>query len=133
MLTAFINKKNFMGTAKKKNGILRDYLTVAHYTVLMFSGIILTGTALLMLPFAHKQPLSFIDALFTATSATCITGLLTINVAEVFTTFGQVVIMVLIELGAIGIITVSSLFLLMLGKSISMRKSSIIHDTLYSL
>lgn len=102
---------------------------VAHVTILMFSGIILTGAALLMMPFAHKQPLSFVDALFIATSATTVTGLVTINVAETFTTFGQTVIMILIELGAIGIITASTIFLLMLGRSVSLRDSSLVHDS----
>ena len=103
-------------------------LEPTHITILMFSGVILLGTSLLMLPFAHKVPLSFLDALFTATSATCVTGLMTVNVAETFTTFGQVVIMLLIQLGAIGILTASSFFMLALGKAVSMRESSIIHD-----
>ncbi len=102
---------------------------VAHVTTLMFSGIILTGAVLLMMPFAHKQPISFVDALFIATSATTVTGLVTINVADTFTTYGQIVILLLIELGAIGIITASTLFLLMLGKSLSLRDSSLVHDS----
>ena len=103
-------------------------LEPTHITILMFSGIILLGTFLLLLPFAHKVPLSFVDALFVATSATCVTGLMTVNVAETFTTFGHVVIMLLIQLGAIGILTASSFFMLALGKTVSMRESSIIHD-----
>ncbi len=129
MLSVSTGKKGAAQAVKKSAGTFKEHLTVAHYTVLMFSVIILAGTLLLMLPVSHKQPLSLIDALFTATSATCVTGLLTINVAEVFTGFGQAVIMILMELGAIGIITVSSLFLLMLGESVSMKNSSIIHDT----
>ncbi|MEE8483554.1 MAG: potassium transporter TrkG [Nitrospinota bacterium] len=107
----------------------RSGLQVAHITILMFSAIIGIGAILLMLPIAHKQPISFIDALFMATSAVCVTGLVTVNVADTFTTFGQTVIMILIELGAIGILTVSTVFLLMLGKSVSLRDSSIVHDS----
>jgi len=81
-----------------------------------------------MTPMAQKTPVTFTDALFTATSATCLTGLLTINVADSFTLFGQIVIMALMELGAIGIITVSAAFAMMLGKSISIAQSSVIHD-----
>jgi len=110
-------------SSKRKAG-----LEPTHITILMFVGVILTGTFLLMLPWAHKQPLSFVDALFTAASATCVTGLMTVNVAETFTTFGHVVIMLLIQLGAIGILTVSSFFMLALGKAVSMRESSVIHS-----
>ena len=112
-----------------KNRVARaGRLEPTHITILMFSGVILAGTALLMLPFAHKVPISFIDALFTATSAICVTGLMTVNVAETFTTFGQVVIMFLIQLGAIGILTVSSFFMIALGRAVSMKDSSIIHS-----
>ena len=110
-------------SSKRKAG-----LEPTHITILMFAGVILAGSFFLMLPWAHKQPLSFVDALFTAASATCVTGLMTVNVAETFTTFGQVVIMLLIQLGAIGILTVSSFFMLALGKAVSMRESSVIHS-----
>ncbi|GMT42001.1 MAG: Ktr system potassium transporter B [bacterium] len=101
-----------------------------HFLILLFAGVILAGSVLLMLPFANRTGLSFVDAVFTATSAVCVTGLMTLNVAETFTVFGQAVIMLLMELGALGIMSVSSLFVLMLGKSISMRNSSIVHGSL---
>jgi len=113
----------------KKRKKLSDYVSVTSIPIYMFVGTILVGTFFLMLPLSQAKPVSLLDALFTATSATCITGLLTINVAEYFTPFGQVIIMVLIELGAIGIITVSSFFLLVAGKSISFKESSAVHDT----
>jgi trk system potassium uptake protein TrkH len=96
--------------------------------VLSFVGAIFIGALLLMLPIARTQPLSFIDALFTTTSATCVTGLLTINVAETFTFFGQAVLLVLIQFGGMGVMTASTLFALMLGKSVSMKGSSIVHS-----
>lgn len=115
-----------------KSSKRKTELEPTHITILMFTGVILAGASLLMLPWAHKQPISFVDALFTATSATCVTGLATVNVAETFTTFGQVVILLLIELGAIGILTVSSFFMLALGKAVSMKESFIIHDAFSS-
>lgn len=101
-----------------------------HIMIVLFGGVILTGAVLLKLPFAHKTELSFVDALFTSTSATCITGLATINVGETFTVFGQVVIMFLMQLGALGIMSVSSIFMLMLGKPISIRDSTVVHGSL---
>jgi len=98
----------------------------AFLLVTSFLAAILLGTVLLMLPISHTGRLSFIDALFTATSATCVTGLLTVNVAETFTHFGQAVILVLIQCGGIGIMTASTLFVLLLGKSVSMKGSSIV-------
>ncbi len=68
------------------------------------------GTALLALPAAHTAPIAFLDLLFTATSATCVTGLLTIPI-EQFTLFGKAVILGLIQIGGLGLITMT-LFLL---------------------
>lgn len=104
-------------------------LKPSHATILLFFSIIAIGTLLLMLPIAQKKPLSLIDALFTATSATCVTGLLTVNVAETFTLFGQTVIMMLIQVGGLGIIMVSTLFMILLGRAVSVRDSSMVYDT----
>lgn len=69
--------------------------------VLGFAGIILIGAILLTLPISNTtgKPLRFIDALFTATSATCVTGLVVKDTGTFFSTFGQVVIMLLIQVG----------------------------------
>lgn len=76
--------------------------------VYSFLAIILTGTFLLMLPKAHHGSLSFIDALFTSTSAVCITGLTVVDTATTFTTTGQVVLLLLIQIGGIGVMTFTS-------------------------
>ncbi len=79
--------------------------------VISFLFLILIGTLLLMLPKASAQhPLPFIDALFMATSAVCITGLTTINVATAFSPFGHTVLLILIQLGGLGIMTFTGFF-----------------------
>ena len=74
---------------------------------------VLLGTLLLLLPFSAKdgQTTAFIDALFTATSATCVTGLIPYDTFTHWTRFGQVVIIVLIQIGGLGFMTIISLFL----------------------
>ena len=67
---------------------------------------IIVGTMLLALPAARNQTISFLDLLFTATSATCVTGLLTIPLNS-FTLFGQTIIMILIQIGGLGLITLT--------------------------
>jgi trk system potassium uptake protein TrkH len=77
----------------------------------------LVGMALLMLPCASKQEaLSWIDALFMATSAVCVTGLSVVDIGKDLTLFGQMVVLVLIQLGGLGIMTFSLLFMIVLGK-----------------
>lgn len=75
-----------------------------------FLFIILTGAFLLMLPNAHRGHLNFIDALFTSTSAVCVTGLTVVETSTAFTTTGQIIIMILIQIGGIGVMTFTSFF-----------------------
>jgi trk system potassium uptake protein TrkH len=89
--------------------------------VLGFLITILIGTALLNLPWATHRGISFIDALFTATSATCVTGLIVRDTGYDFTLFGQIVILFLIQLGGLGIITGAALVFLLFGKRIGIR------------
>ncbi len=72
----------------------------------------LIGALVLWLPFCHHQPLSFINALFTSTSAICVTGLTVVNTATDFTRLGQLVILVLMQLGGLGVMTFSVLIAL---------------------
>lgn len=83
---------------------IRPELTFAY----SFAIIIFTGAALLMLPKAHHGSLAFIDALFTSTSAVCITGLTTVDTSATFTLTGQVIILFLIQIGGIGVMTFTS-------------------------
>ena len=78
---------------------------------LVFLALVLTGGAILCLPVCSKtqEPTSFLTALFTATSATCVTGLIQVDTGTYWSTFGQVVIILLIQLGGLGFMTVSTI------------------------
>lgn len=78
--------------------------------VLSFLLIMLTGAALLMLPEAHTKNISFTDAFFTSTSATCVTGLVVVDTAKDYTLLGQTIILLLIQVGGLGIMTFTSFF-----------------------
>ncbi|MBZ9632467.1 ATPase [Salegentibacter sp. LM13S] len=88
----------------------KDYLNPAQLFVASFLFIIFLGTFFLLLPKATHSGIGLIDALFTATSAVCVTGLIVVDTGTYFTTFGQSVIMVLIQLGGLGIMTFASYF-----------------------
>ncbi|HNV85933.1 MAG TPA: TrkH family potassium uptake protein [Candidatus Omnitrophota bacterium] len=97
---------------------------------LSFIVLIGVGAFLLWLPFSYSAgKLSFIDALFTATSAVCVTGLTTVNISD-FTPWGQAVIAVLIQLGGIGILTFSTFFIFSMGRRISFSNRSFIQDSI---
>ncbi|MGP3777370.1 TrkH family potassium uptake protein [Halanaerobium saccharolyticum] len=111
---------------KKKN------LTPAQYLVSGYFVIIMLGSLLLMLPVATTdgQGLGAVDAVFTATSATCVTGLIVVNTKEAFTIFGSTVIMLLIQIGGLGIMSMSTLFAFIVGKKISLKERLIIQEDL---
>ncbi|MFD1096620.1 TrkH family potassium uptake protein [Salegentibacter chungangensis] len=88
----------------------RDYLNPAQLFISSFIFIILAGTALLLLPNATHAGISLLDALFTATSAVCVTGLIVVDTGSYFTEFGQIIILILIQLGGLGIMTFASYF-----------------------
>lgn len=94
--------------------------------------IILTGSGLLMLPEMTVQEgsMNYIDALFTAVSATCITGLIVVDTATFFTVKGQSVILLLMQLGGIGIISFASFFAFFLKKGLSFRHQTVLQDFL---
>ncbi|WP_139085092.1 TrkH family potassium uptake protein [Bacillus sp. FJAT-27264] len=100
--------------------------------VLGFAAIILIGTLLLMLPVASRSghSLNFIDALFTATSATCVTGLVVVDTGTYFSLFGQTVIMILIQVGGLGFMTMATLFALVLKRKISLRDRLILQEAM---
>lgn len=96
-----------------------------------FLVLIVVGAALLMLPWAHRpgQSIGWLDSLFLSTSATCVTGLTTVNVAETFNGFGQAVLLCLIQLGGLGIFTASILLALLSGQRLSLADELTIHAT----
>ena len=88
----------------------RQYLNPAQLFIISFLLIILGGMLMLLLPNATYSNLKPIDALFTSTSAVCVTGLAVVDTGTYFTTFGQVIILILIQIGGIGIMTFTSYF-----------------------
>lgn len=88
----------------------RTVLNPAQLFIASFMSIILLGTLLLMTPMATHGGISFINSLFTATSAVCVTGLIVVDTATYFTIFGQTIILVLIQVGGLGILTFASYF-----------------------
>jgi len=96
--------------------------------VLSFLGIILTGTFLLLLPKATNSPIPFIDALFTSTSAVCVTGLSVLDTGKQFTVFGQTIIVILIQVGGLGIMTFTSYFSFFFRGSSSFQNQLMLKD-----
>jgi len=95
--------------------------------LLSFGAIILVGAFLLMLPAAcNGRPLCFIEALFTATSATCVTGLAVFDIGTRLTTFGQLVVLFLIQTGGLGIMTLSTFFGYPVSRRLSIRNREIL-------
>ena len=118
-----------MRRAHLKHFTLR-FLTPERTLILSFLIMILIGTFLLSLPYAARgKTTSLIDALFTATSAVCVTGLIVVDTGSLYSQFGQVVILILIQVGGLGIMTFSVFFYLLLGRSIGFRDRRIIQDT----
>ena len=96
-----------------------------------FLVLIISGAGLLMLPLASTgDNLSFVDALFTATSATCVTGLIVKDTGQDFSLMGQIVILTLIQLGGLGIVVFGAVFALLLGQALSLRESAAMQDLL---
>jgi len=96
-----------------------------------FLVLIISGTGLLMLPRSSAtENLSFTDALFTATSATCVTGLIVKDTGSDFSMMGQIIILTLIQLGGLGIIVFGVVFALLLGQALSIRESVAMQDLL---
>ena len=88
----------------------RAFLNPGQFFILSFLSVVLVGALLLMMPNATTEPISFVDALFTATSAVCVTGLIVVDTATRFTTFGQLIIIGLIQIGGLGILTFVTYF-----------------------
>lgn len=108
------------------------YLTSAQIIILGFFSIILLGALLLMLPFSAKcgRITPFSKTLFTATSAVCVTGLVVVDTGSYWSAFGQTVILLLIQIGGLGVITVASLFTMLSHQKISLMQRSIMQDAI---
>lgn len=115
---------------KFKNSLKRS---PARIVVLSYLILILAGTLILMLPQATiAGHIDLVDAMFTATSAVCVTGLVVSDTSSTFSMFGQSTIMVLIQIGGIGIMALSTLFMMTLGRRVGLTGKMIMRET-YSL
>ncbi|MFI3200780.1 MAG: TrkH family potassium uptake protein [Eubacteriales bacterium] len=116
-----------------KNNIAK----IPHGTMIMlgFLGIIIIGTVILTLPIASKDglPTSFADAIFTATSATCVTGLVVADTYSKWTLFGQLVILSLIQIGGLGFITIGVYIATIFKKKISLKSREAIHESISTM
>lgn len=112
--------------------LLKKDLSSFQIIIFGFLGLILIGTALLMLPFAVKEGniASFEDALFTSTSAVCVTGLVVRDTASYWSGFGQAVILILIQIGGLGIVSVAAFIAMLSGRKISLLQRSILQDSI---
>ncbi|WP_418792183.1 TrkH family potassium uptake protein [Phosphitispora sp. TUW77] len=116
----------------KTNDSLFDRFNPSQILVIGFAGLILFGAILLSLPLssASGERTGFIDALFTATSAVCVTGLVVVDTGTYFSTFGQIVILMLIQIGGLGFMTMSTMFALLIGKKIRLRERLVMQEAL---
>jgi len=107
-------------------------LNPSHFLILWFGITILTGATLLNLPFASidGNSIGFIDALFTSASAVCVTGLIVVNTAAHWTLFGKIVILILIQIGGLGIMTMATLIAFLLGRRITLKDRLLIREEL---
>ena len=102
----------------------------ARIVIIGFALLIFIGTILLMLPVSSTQErIGFVNALFTSTSAVCVTGLAVVDTGSAFSIFGQVVILMLIQAGGLGIMTMSTLFLMLAGRRPGLTGQIVVQDT----
>ena len=110
-----------MGLTRRKNMPVVMLLSIGYFTT------IILATILLMLPFASREGhTSFIDAVLTATSATCVTGLIAFDTAAHWTLFGQIVIMVAIQIGGLGFMTIITLLFMVIKRNIGLYNRTVI-------
>ncbi|MDD2383629.1 MAG: TrkH family potassium uptake protein [Sulfurospirillaceae bacterium] len=97
---------------------------------LSYLSVVFIGAILLMLPFNHLGPLTFMDALFTSTSATCVTGLIVTSTSENFTFLGQFIILALIQIGGVGYMSIVTLFFLFMRKNLNIHEKTMAKESL---
>ncbi len=109
---------------------ITDRISPTQIIMIGFLALILVGALLLMLPFsaASGEATNFTDALFTATSAVCVTGLLTLPAVSHWSLFGQIILLILIQIGGLGIIATIFTIFVIFKKRISMRERILIHE-----
>lgn len=109
---------------------MKKALNPAQVLIIGFFSFITIGALLLLLPFSTTQGISVIDALFTSTSAVCVTGLIMKNTSADFTIMGQSIILLLIQVGGLGYMTSATIISLMIGKIMGLGERLIMKDAL---
>lgn len=119
-------------TPTRREATWHNFLNPARILLLGFAAVIGVGSLLLHLPMASAsgESLPYIDSLFTATSAACVTGLVVVDTGTSFSRFGQLVILLLIQLGGLGIMTMSTLLALVIGRKINLRERLVMKEAL---
>jgi potassium uptake TrkH family protein len=130
----YIGAVLFLKTVDANRFIARLNLSAPQLILFSFGSIIGVGTLLLLLPRATAtgHSMSVIDALFTATSATCVTGLIVVDTGSYFSGFGQGIILFLIQIGGLGIMSLTAFAAVALGRGIGLRQSALMKDVLSS-
>ena len=113
---------------KNQNGLSQIQLIAMGFFI-----IIVTGTLLLMLPCASQEGTGALDALFTATSATCVTGLVAADTCRHWTLFGQLVILALIQTGGLGFMTIGVFFSIYIRRKISLRERELLQESINTM
>ena len=110
--------------------MMKMKLSTTQIIMLSFLGLILLGSILLALPVsaADGKGVPYLDALFTATTATCVTGLVTVPTVSTWSTFGHIVILILIQIGGLGVITIISAVMIMLHKRMGLGNRLLLQD-----
>lgn len=113
---------------------MKSRLSYVQVIALGYAIMIILGTLLLMLPFATagSESASFTDAFFTATSASCVTGLVQVDTGTYWSFFGQLVIIILIQIGGLGFVTVATLFMMAMKKRIGIRSRELMIESINS-
>ena len=108
----------------------RFSISTTHAILLSFLVVILIGSVLLSLPIssANGKPIPFVDALFTATTSTCVTGLVVMPTVTSWSVFGQIVILLLIQIGGLGVITIMSSVMILLHKKMGIGDRLLLQD-----
>ena len=118
-----------MNRLRKITKKIEMHMTASQIMVAGFAILIFAGGLLLSMPFCNADGkwLNFLDALFTSTSAVCVTGLVTIVPATQFTMLGKIILLLLIQLGGLGIISIATGVLIIIGKKINLKERTKIY------
>ena len=109
----------------------QNHMLPTRQIALSFLGVIFVGSLLLSLPIANaKTPTSYINHLFIAVSATCVTGLVTVVPAQQYTLFGQIVIMIMIQIGGLGFLTFLYILLIKIKRKLTLNSKIVLQEAL---